>query len=505
VTVRSRWLALGALAVVMAAAAFFRFYDLATNPGGLYGDEAAEGLDALRLLHQPGFHPDWMVWFQSDGGREALFAYVVAAAFHVFGEMALVLRATAAAFGVAGVLAIGWLGRRFGTWTGVVAAAWAAGSLWLICISRDGMRNTIVPVFCAAALIVLLHWAARPGRLSALLAGAVVSLAALYTYQPLKLLPLLVVVWIVWLRHADRARYNELRSGLVPFTAAFLIVAAPMIAVAVTDPISYFGRAAAVSTFNPAVAADASLPIHILKTIAMFGFTGDGNGRHDVAFLPLLPLPLVAVAGLGVWRLWRNRRDPSHSLILLSLPIFMIPPLVATEGWSPHFLRVLGLAAPLGVTIGLGAAELVDQARRRWSRPGSGRPIAPIAAITAVALTLTVVALSSGWTYLSRPVSDRYTAYSYEVAAAGKYAADHPHSVVIIDAFSGTDIQFLQWANPPTIVSPGSRIENPKAYTAIVAMTQLDLTQALGPEIGNRAEPVAWDPSGRPMVWAVAP
>jgi 4-amino-4-deoxy-L-arabinose transferase-like glycosyltransferase len=354
------------MVTVMAAAVFFRFYDLATNPGGLYGDEAAEGLDALRLLHQPGFHPDWMVWFQGDGGREALFAYVVAGAFHFFGETALVLRATAAAFGVTGVLAIGWLGRRFGAWTGVVAAAWAAGSLWLICISRDGMRNTIVPLFGAVALIALLHWAARPGRLQALLAGAVVSLASLYTYQPLKLLPLLVIVWIVWLRHADRARYNELRAGLLPFAAAFLVVAAPMIAVAVTDPISYFGRAAAVSTFNPAVEADASLPIHILKTIAMFGFTGDGNGRHDVAFLPLLPLPLVALAILGVWRLWRNRRDPSHSLILLSLPIFMIPPLVATEGWSPHFLRVLGMAAPLGVTIGLGAAEFVDQARRRW-------------------------------------------------------------------------------------------------------------------------------------------
>jgi 4-amino-4-deoxy-L-arabinose transferase-like glycosyltransferase len=406
---------------------------------------------------------------------------------------------------VAGVLAIGWLGRRFGTWTGVVAAAWAAGSLWLICISRDGMRNTIVPAFGAVALIALLHWAARPGRLTALLAGAVTSLAALYTYQPLKMLPLLVIVWIVWLRHADRARYNELRAGLLPFAAAFLLVAAPMIAVAVTDPISYFGRAAAVSTFNPAVAADASLPIHILKTIAMFGFTGDGNGRHDVAFLPLLPLALVALAALGVWRLWRNRRDPSHSLILLSLPIFMIPPLVATEGWSPHFLRVLGLAAPLGVTIGLGAAELVEQVRRRWNRPASGRAIAPIAAIAAVAVALTAVAVWSGWTYLSRPLSDRYTAYSYEVAAAGQYAADHPGSVVIIDQFSGTDIEFLQWANPPTIVSPGSRIDHPDACSAIVAMTKADLTKTVGAELGDRAQPVAWDPSGKPVVWAVVP
>jgi 4-amino-4-deoxy-L-arabinose transferase-like glycosyltransferase len=498
------------MAAVMAAAVFLRFYDLANNPGGLYGDEAAEGLDALRLLHQPGFHPDWMVWFQSDGGREALFAYVVAAAFHVFGETALVLRATAAAFGVAGVLAIGWLGRRFGTWTGIVAAAWAAGSLWLICISRDGMRNAFVPMFGAAALIALLHWAARPGRISALLAGGLVSLASLYTYQPLKMLPLLVVVWIVWLRHADRARYNELRAGIVPFAAAFLIVAAPMIAVAVTDPVSYFGRAAAVSTFNPAVAADASLPIHVLKTIGMFGFTGDGNGRHDVAFLPLLPLPLVALAALGVWRLCRNRRDPGHALILLSLPIFMIPPLVATEGWSPHFLRVLGMAAPLGVTIGLGAAEFVEQVRRRWSRPtggagGAGVDRAAIAAIALVFVTITAAGAWGGWTYLSRPVADRYTAYSYEVSAAGQYAADHPGSVVIIDYYSGTDIQFLYWNDQPELVSPGTTIDRPQDYATIIAMKLDDLTTAVGPELSARASPVAWDTAGRPMVWAVAP
>ncbi|MGZ6273909.1 MAG: hypothetical protein ACXWM8_06430, partial [Candidatus Limnocylindrales bacterium] len=130
-----------ALAAIIAAAIVLRFYDLAANPGvGLYGDEASEGLDALKMLHQPGFHPDWLVWFQDDGGREALFAYVVAAAFHFFGEGTVILRGTAAAFGVAGVLAIGMLGRRFGTWTGIVAAAWAAGSLWLICVSRDGMR-----------------------------------------------------------------------------------------------------------------------------------------------------------------------------------------------------------------------------------------------------------------------------------------------------------------------------------------------------------------------------
>jgi 4-amino-4-deoxy-L-arabinose transferase-like glycosyltransferase len=488
-----------ALAAIVAAAIFLRFYDLASNPGGLYGDEAAEGLDAWRLLHQPGFHADFFVWFTSDGGREALFAYVVAGVFNFAGASVLALRATSAAFGVAGVLAIGHLARRFGTWTGIVAAAWAAGSLWLVCVSRDGMRNMIVPFFGAVALIAILHWAARPGRGAAILAGAVTSLAAMYTYQPLKLLPVLVVVWLLWLRRVDRPTYERLRAGAVPFTVAFLVVAAPMIAVAVTDPTNYFGRVASTSALNPGVEADSNPIVHVLRTVAMFGLTGDPNARHDVAGLPLLPVPLAVVAAAGLVRLWRMRRDPSHALILLALPVFLVAPLVATEGGSPHFLRALGLAAPLGVTIGLGALEIVEQVRRRRDRAASWL------AMAAVAVTLAAVAVWSGWAYFSRPVADRYATFSYPIVSLASYAADHPGSAVILDDYSAMDVEFLDAADQVAIYPPGSKVADPAAHPLYLALSRDDLASTLGSSVAARAQPIAWDPAGKPAVWAVTP
>jgi hypothetical protein len=361
------------------------------------------------------------------------------------------------------------------------------------------MRNTIVPLFSALALIALLRWAGRPGRGTAAVAGAATAVAALYTYQPLKLLPLLVIVWLLWLRRADRPRYNDLRAGAVPFVAAFLIVGAPMIAVAVTNPISYFGRATVVSVFNPGSAADSNPAMHALRTLGMFGFVGDQNGRHDVAALPLLPLPLVAVAAFGLVRLWRMRRDAGHALILLSLPVFLLPPLLATEGYSPHFLRALGLAAPLGVTIGLGATELVERARGRWGARAGG------VAVSIVAVGLAAIAVWSGVAYLSRSEADRYDPFSYEVAAMGKYANDHPGSAVVIDEFSATDIAFVYFHNQPAFFSPGTRIANPGVYSTVVAGRRDDLASALGSDAADRAQPVAWDPAGKPAVWAVSP
>ena len=488
--------AVGALVAIVVAAILLRFTDLATLPGGLYPDEAAEGLDAQRILHQPGFHPEWFVWFVGDGGREALFAYVVAVVFHFFGETVLTLRGAAAGFGVAGVVAVWFLARRWGTWVGLTAAAWAATSLWLVVISRDGMRNTIVPFFGAVALLALLLWLARSSRWTAALAGAAVALCTLYTYQPLKLLPVLIVAWLWWLRRSDPSTYERLRGGWRQFVAAFLVVAAPMIAVAITMPTNYFGRVAYVSAFNPDVPSDSNFLIHWVRTIGAFGFVGDPNARQDVSAIPLLSIPLTLLAILGIVRLWRGRREPANALILWSLPIFLAPALLAVEGGSPHFLRLLGLAAPLGVTIGLGAAELVEQLHGHlgvWpARLG----------VAAVALGLAVTALGTWQAYSTWPVAPRYDADSFALVQLAD-AAGRPNTAVIVDDYQKMDVQFIDYALSPTIFSPGDRIPNPQSFSQIVALTRGDIAAAIGEKAAAGARAVAWDLSGNPVVWVL--
>jgi 4-amino-4-deoxy-L-arabinose transferase-like glycosyltransferase len=491
--VARRWLILSALGAILLGAAALRFWDLASNPGGLYTDEAIEALSAHRILIEPGFHP---VFFTDGGGREALFAYLVAGVFRFAGESTLALRATAGGIGVAGVVAVWLLGRRFSEGTGLVAAAWAAGSLWLICISRDGMRNTLVPLLGALAIVALLAWADRPTRVRASLAGAVTALAALYTYQPLKLLPLLVLVWLIWLRHADRERYLRLRADLVWSIAAFVLVAAPMLAVAIGDPANYFGRAFGVTPFAPE-AGGVNLVDHWLRTLGMFAVTGDPNARHDVSALPLLGWPVSVVAVVGVARLWHDRRGPAPALILLSLPVFLLPPLIATEGGTPHFLRSLGLAAPLAVTIGLGSVELLRLIRDRW-----GAPAWRVAAASAAA-GLIGLAGANGVTYLNRPVADRYDAYRFALVALAGAAG--PRDAVILGDYDASVVRFLDAGNQPTVIAPGSPIGPSSEEARVLATSEADLLLSLGPQVTSRITVIARRPDGTPTVYTASP
>jgi 4-amino-4-deoxy-L-arabinose transferase-like glycosyltransferase len=488
------WLIALALGVAVIGAALLRFWDLGSNPGGLYLDEAAEALSAHRLLTEPGYHP---IFFPDGGGREALFAYLVAGAFRLFGESTLTLHATAAALGVAAIPAIWLLGRRFREVAGLAAAGWAAGSVWLIAISRDGMRNVLVPVLGALALAAILWWNDRPSRTRAVIAGAITAIAAMYTYQPLKLLPVLILAWLIWLRRVDRPAFVRLRPSLVALGLAFLVIAAPILAVAATDPAGYFGRAVGVTVGSSLGETAAALRDHWLRTLGMFAVTGDPNQRHDVDALPLLGWPVFIVVLAGGLRLWHRRNDATHALLLWSLPLFLVAPLLATEGGTPHFLRSLGLAAPLAVTFGLGVTELLDRLSSRWS------PRLRWIAGAGVVAALLVLAAGSGSAYLSRPVAERYVAYRYDLVAMAGAAG--PSDTVILDDYSANVIRFLDAGRLPAIVAPGTRLTPPPTSGRVLALSRSDLAGAIDASASASALPIAWDPGGTPSVWAGQP
>ena len=490
-----RWLPYLAVGVTLLAATILRFAALAHQPG-LFPDEGAEAWDAHRLLTVPGFHP---VFFADDAGREALYAYLVAATFRVFGESVFILRAVSAALGVLGVAATGLALRHFGRPVALAGMAWTAGTLWLVCVARDGERNVLVPLFAALAVWALINWARRPNRASAILAGLVAG-GGLWTYQPLKLTPLLVALWLLWLRKANPQRYAGLRAGIWWFGAAYVLIAAPMLWTAVSDPVLYFGRAVVTSPLNPSMGLT-GFGSHVLRTLGMFGFVGDPNPRHNVAGLPLLSLPLLALALLGAFRAWRNRNSSAHSLLLIGMAVFMIPPLLAVEGGSPHFLRTLGVAPFLAGLIGLGCLEAYERAAKAVTHTEALTRLVVIACAALFAIT----AVASGQAYFTRSAASLYQPYSGDVVQLASAGRVQPRTAVITDSYESVDVLFLDESSEPALLSPGVLIDNPGQYAEIVGLSQEALAGVVGTEQAQAAVAVAWNPHGQPSVWAYRP
>ncbi len=484
-----------------------RFWSLSTQPGGLYPDEAAFGLSALKLLTVPGYHP---LFFDINGGLGAPFTYLLAAVFKVFQSSVFTLRATAAGVGVAGVIATYVATRRFGRAAALLAMGWTAGSLWMIAISRDGFENILTVAFGALALAAMLRWGDRPGRASAVMAGVAIALG-LWTYQPLKLLPLLAILWLLWIRARDRVRFTAVLATWPWALVAFLVVAAPMVVTAITDASGYFGRAASVSAFYVGSASPDSYPVHVLRTIAMFLLTGDPNQRHDVNELPLLGPLLFIPFALGIWRCWRRRDDHGHALVLLGLVVFLLPPLLATEGFAPHFLRSLGLAPFVAASVGLGCVEFVELVRRFVPRFSSvGAPDIAQLGWAACGLAILGVGAASAVTYVNRPIEDRYSPFTFADVALAGAAVDNatdggPSTLLILDSYDAMDVQFLDAGRVPTIVEPMHAVGNPAVYSLIVAPSLADIAAAVGAPLAAEAHVVATDPNGTPVVFEVVP
>jgi hypothetical protein len=477
--------ALAVLFIIACAAAARLVPLLHGQPGGLYPDEASEGISALRILSDPTYRP---VFIDENGGREALFAYLVAATFHfVTGPTVVGIRVTSTVVGLAGIAAAWPLLRRYGVVAALAGIAWMAGSPWLIATSVLGLRNGLTVPFAGLAAAALLAWSDRPGRRFAFLAGFAVG-AGLWTYQPLKLTPLLVAAWMLWLRRVDRPLFDQLWAGRFWLAFGYVVAAAPYLWTMVTDPLNYFGRIAGVSALSPGM-PHTTLLTHSLQTLGMFFVAGDPNPRHDISGLALLLWPLPLLAALGLWRLVRERRERVSGLVLIGLVVYLLPPLYAVEGGAPHLQRSLALAPFVATLVGVGVVEAVRLARR------AGRAYATVTAAACVA-ALVLTGLYGGIAFAFRPLSERYAAFDFHTMALAAAGAQ-PSTAVIVNAYDAQSVRFLDGPAVP-ILAPGS---NAPPGFGLAALNLDDLP----PDARASATVYARDPNGDPAVWVVAP
>jgi len=186
------------LILIMAAAVFFRFWQLPEIPSGLYPDVAMNGTNALQALQTHNFK----MFYPDNNGREGLFINLIALSFWLFGAGIWSIKVVSAFFGTLTVLGVYFLAKELfsyeirnshettkasadlnavetisaienpesskpfsyirdnfvlrSNFIALLAAFFVAVSFWHVNFSRIGFRAIMVPFFLVWSLYFLL-------------------------------------------------------------------------------------------------------------------------------------------------------------------------------------------------------------------------------------------------------------------------------------------------------------------------------------------------------------
>ncbi|MCL4832703.1 MAG: hypothetical protein KJZ86_09690 [Caldilineaceae bacterium] len=422
------------LGAILIAAAFLRLWQIDTIPPGFHFDESFEGLEAWRILTEPGYRP---LFLEGNFGVPPLNAYANAVTFAIFrlfgGEAGpTAMRVTAAFFGILGVLAVYALGaemRRHDDSLPPSFPLFAAGALavmrWHIHFSRMGIEPIFVPLLWAGGMWLLLRgW--RAGSWVAFAGAGLLMAATLYAYQSAWFIPLLALLTTAHLVWFQRTLLGQRWQGLLLAGGLALLAAAPLLLFFWQNPELLLHRPQQVTSSG---GANAGFWPNLWATARMFGpfgMVGDLDPRRNLPGAAALNLWLALpfYAGLAV-ALWRGLR-PVYGLLLVGLFGLAFPGLITD--YAPHFHRILGVAAPTALLIGLGLSLPIAFAQRRGWGAGLRRATA-----AAGILLLLVGGVTSAQNYFVRwaGLPDLYYAFDEGLWAMGRWMASQPATTPI--------------------------------------------------------------------------
>jgi 4-amino-4-deoxy-L-arabinose transferase-like glycosyltransferase len=471
------------LLIILAIAAFFRFYKLADIPPGLYPDVAINGNDAATALRTG----DFKIFYPENNGREGLFINLIAFSFSVLGISVWSIKIVAAITGFLTVLGLYLMtkelfrGKKQAASIALLSTFFLAIGFWHIVFSRLGFRAIMVPFFLVWGFYCLLK-ALRMSKtenttirfilytLYFILAGLFFGLG-FHTYISYRVIPAIWLVVLVIEIYNYRPRFKSLSANHPPSLnlfkqvffkdgwwlwlvglAAIIFAALPMVLYFYHNPQDFMGRTSQVSIFASGSPVK-QLAINTIKALGMFNFRGDCNWRHNYACQPELFWPIGILFLIGLTRaiiavfasIFGRRKAVSDigevglpaadtvtwsyaqiSLFLLAwFGALLLPEILSNEG-LPHALRAIGAIPSVFIFAGIGGIWLINSSRSHLGHLSEMRSRTIIASAILI-FSLMLVAQSYEYYFIDWSKNPEVRgAYTQHLVDVGNYLNDLP-------------------------------------------------------------------------------
>lgn len=456
-----------AVSIIFIIAAFFRLWLIKTLPGGLFPDEAANGIDVNSILLG-----DRSPFFERGNGREGLFFYLLAISVEFFGRGPWQHHIVSALIGIVEVLAAFFLTRRlFGFKTAVLAAFFMATSTWHTTLSRTAFRAIMIPLFSTLTFYYIVKFIQdrtdRQKICSAFLAGAFFALG-FYTYIAYRMMPVILLALfaaMIFIKFKSIRQTMEMVFSWKKFIAisliGFTIFISPLAHYFYTHPGTFVGRSGQVSVFSESLNHGDLIGTIITvaeKTALSFFTEGDLNWRHNVSGKPFLP-PIVSLfflIGLA-YSIWRSLKyivrrtdfhDGKYLIIVFWFFAMLMPELITAEG-IPHGLRLVGVIPAVFIFPAIATAKTLELIQKNFSQSVGKISIVIIGIFLAIVL-IRSYALYFNF-YANSP--EAYYAYRSDLTTVSEYLNSRNNkekTYLSLDAFSEqTILYFTTLTNNP--------------------------------------------------------
>lgn len=353
------------LAGILTIGGFIRLYNLSSVPLGFFADEASIGYNAYSLLStgKDEYGVPFPIFFRSFGDyRLPLAIYSTIPFVDTLGLNEVSTRLPSMLYGLITIIVMYFVGKEIRSKSfGLLTAFVTATMPWLIHYNRTGFEFTIYATFFTITIFLALK-AIR--RKSFIIPTFIFSAFTLYTYQPAKLLIVLLLLGLLFIyRRTYLSHRKQTTAGLL----AFLILSIPLI-------LSFF-NGQGIARFNMVSVFSAKLPFtqSILRIIhnyltqlsPSYFITGEPTfiTRHFIGGLtPLLitTLPFLLIGLIQVFLTIKNKKSAQ----LLTYWFLIYPIAGAVTADAPFTSRSV-IGAPLSaILISLGIATTASQTKR---------------------------------------------------------------------------------------------------------------------------------------------
>ncbi len=482
-TPKQKWLLVG----VLALAIFFRYFQIMAMPGGLFPDEAANGIDVNSMM-EGNLQP----FYEGNNGREALFFYMLWGSVEMFGRGPWQHHIVSSLVGVLAVLGcflatrqlFKFLGKdREGDPGGAARATnlalWAsffmAVSAWHTTLSRTAFRANLIPLFTAFTfyfLILALSTTSRTKRyLWSVLTGATFALG-FYSYIAYRIMVPLIIVAVLWPIAVDifkSPRFQQFKKFFWPTVVSGIsavIFIFPLAHYFYTHPGSFVGRSGQVSIFNPDLNQGdlwGTLAKVSYDSLVAYFFNGDLNWRHNVsgeAFLSIIISPFFAIGLIGVTLLAvryiftpiKNKLDWKYFLLAGWFFAMLIPSVTTAEG-IPHGLRAIGTIPPVFIITAVGLFWVMDWVKiivdKYWGQLPSWKQTLLTVAFHVKTIAFIIALILHGYILyfvFGASIPENFYAFRSDLTIVSNYlneSGNKNNTYLILDKFSIITVEYL--------------------------------------------------------------